>query len=132
MADNAGNARQFTTINEDIRCMNDWLKEYAMEDVCMESTGKYLLPIYDILEQNGLKPILTHPKYVKQAKRRKTDFRDFQMDFVLASFIPRLISWIYGNSLTVSAQADLYEDFRKEAIPEFYDCLQGVTGFHVL
>lgn len=86
---------QFTTTNDDIRRMSDWLKSYGVEDVCMESTGKYWIPVYDILEQNGLKPVLTHPKYVKQARGRKTDFRDaihianlFRMDLVVASFIP--------------------------------------------
>lgn len=51
--------------------------------------------MYDILENNGLCPVLTHPKYVKQAKGRKTDFRDaihianlFRMDLVVPSFIP--------------------------------------------
>ena len=87
--------RQFTSSNTDIRRMAEWLKSYGVLDVCMESTGKYWIPIYDILEQNGLKPVLTHPKYVKQAKGRKTDFRDaihianlFRMDLVVASFIP--------------------------------------------
>lgn len=87
--------RQFTSANSDIRRMADWMKNYGVQDICMESTGKYWIPVYDILEQNGLKPILTHPKYVKQAKGRKTDFRDaihianlFRMDLVVASFIP--------------------------------------------
>ncbi len=86
---------QFTTANSDIRRMAEWMKGYGVQDVCMESTGKYWIPVYDILEQNGLKPVLTHPKYVKQAKGRKTDFRDaihianlFRMDLVVASFIP--------------------------------------------
>lgn len=87
--------RQFTTTNNDIRRMADWFKSYGVSDVCMESTGKYWIPVYDILEQKGLKPVLTHPKYVKQARGRKTDFRDaihianlFRMDLVTASFIP--------------------------------------------
>lgn len=87
--------RQFTSANSDIRRMAEWFASYGVVDVCMESTGKYWIPVYDILEQNGLKPILTHPKYVKQAKGRKTDFRDaihianlFRMDLVVASFIP--------------------------------------------
>ena len=87
--------RQFTSANSDIRHMADWMKSYGVQDICMESTGKYWIPVYDILEQNGLKPVLTHPKYVKQAKGRKTDFRDaihianlFRMDLVVASFIP--------------------------------------------
>lgn len=87
--------RQFTTANSDIRRMADWMLGYGVLDVCMESTGKYWIPVYDILEQNGLHPTLTHPKYVKQAKGHKTDFRDaihianlFRMDLVVASFIP--------------------------------------------
>lgn len=87
--------RQFTTANSDIRRMAEWLLSYDVHDVCMESTGKYWIPVYDILEQNGLRPMLTHPKYVRQAKGRKTDFRDaihianlFRMDLVVASFIP--------------------------------------------
>lgn len=87
--------RQFTSSNNDIRCMAEWFSSYHVLDVCMESTGKYWIPVYDILEQNGLKPVLTHPKYVKQAKGKKTDFRDaihianlFRMDLVVASFIP--------------------------------------------
>ena len=87
--------RQFTTSNSDIRLMAGWFASYGVRDVCMESTGKYWIPVYDILEQNGMKPVLTHPKYVKQAKGKKTDFRDaihianlFRMDLVVASFIP--------------------------------------------
>ena len=86
--------RKFTTMNSDIRSMAIWLKEHGVQDVCMESTGKYWIPVFNILEQNGIKPILTHPKYVKQAKGQKTDFRDaihmasmFRMDLVVASFI---------------------------------------------
>lgn len=87
--------RKFKTVNSDIRTMALWLKEQGVEDACMESTGKYWFPVFNILEQNGLKPVLTHPKYVKQAKGQKTDFRDaihiaslFRMDLVVASFIP--------------------------------------------
>ena len=87
--------RQFKSTNSDIRSMAEWLKGYGVQDICMESTGKYWIPVFNILEQAALKPILTHPKYVKQAKGRKTDFRDavhiasmFRMDLVVASFIP--------------------------------------------
>ena len=59
--------KQFTTANSDIRQMAEWLLGYGVHDVCMESTGKYWIPVYNILEQNGLQPMLTHPKYVKQA-----------------------------------------------------------------
>ena len=87
--------RQFKSTNSDIRSMAEWFKSYGVQDICMESTGKYWIPVFNILEQNALNPILTHPKYVKQAKGQKTDFRDavhiasmFRMDLVVASFIP--------------------------------------------
>ena len=87
--------RKFTTMNSDIRSMALWFKEHGVGDVCMESTGKYWIPVFNILEQNSLKPILTHPKYVKQAKGQKIDFRDaihiasmFRMDLVVSSYIP--------------------------------------------
>ena len=87
--------REFTSSNSDIRRMAEWFSGYGVTDVCMESTGKYWIPVFDILEQSGMKPVLTHPKYVKQARGRKTDFRDaihianlFRMDLVVASFIP--------------------------------------------
>ena len=87
--------RQFRSSNSDIRSMADWFKSCGVQDVCMESTGKYWIPVFNILEQFGLKPVLTHPKYVKQAKGQKTDFRDavhiaslFRMDLVMPSFIP--------------------------------------------
>jgi len=87
--------RQFKSTNSDIRRMAEWLKSYGVRDICMESTGKYWIPVFNILEQSGLRPVLTHPKYVRQAKGQKTDFRDavhiasmFRMDLVVASFIP--------------------------------------------
>lgn len=87
--------RQFQSTNSDIRRMAQWFRDQGVQDACMESTGKYWIPVFNILEQCGLKPILTHPKYVKQAKGHKTDFRDavhiaslFRLDLVVASFIP--------------------------------------------
>ena len=87
--------RKFKTTNSDIRSMARWMAQYGVKDVCMESTGKYWIPVFNLVEQNGLKPVLTHPKYVKQAKGCKTDFRDavhianlFRMDLVVSSFIP--------------------------------------------
>ena len=60
----------------------------------MESTGKYWIPVFNILEDH-VKVILTHPKYVRAIKGQKTDKKDskwiadlFKHDLVRASFIP--------------------------------------------
>ena len=40
--------RKFTTRNNDIRSMALWLKGHGVEDACMESTGKYWIPVFNI------------------------------------------------------------------------------------
>ena len=84
----------FSTANSDILALRDWLLAQECHDVCMESTGKYWIPIFNILESH-MHVVLTHPKYVKAIKGKKTDKRDakwianlFRFDIVKASFIP--------------------------------------------
>lgn len=62
--------------------------------VCMESTGKYWIPVFNYLE-NDIHVCLTHPKYVRAIKGRKTDKKDskwiadlYKFDLVRCSFIP--------------------------------------------
>jgi len=86
--------RRFSTNTGDLRKLADWLISHGCKDVCMESTGKYWIPVFNILEQT-CNVCLTHPKYVKAIKGKKTDKRDakwiselFKCDLVRASFIP--------------------------------------------
>jgi transposase len=60
----------------------------------MESTGKYWIPVFNILEKT-CNVCLTHPKYVKAIKGKKTDKKDakwiselFKCDLVRSSYIP--------------------------------------------
>ena len=60
----------------------------------MESTGKYWLPIYNVLE-NDCTIVLAHPKYVQTIRSKKTDKKDakwiadlFKHDLVAGSFMP--------------------------------------------
>ena len=86
--------RRFSTNTGDLRRLADWLATHNCKDVCMESTGKYWIPVFNILEKT-CNVCLTHPKYVKAIKGKKTDKRDakwiseiFKCDLVRASFIP--------------------------------------------
>jgi len=61
----------------------------------MESCGKYWVPVFNSLEKAGINVCLTHPKYVKAIKGKKTDKKDakwiselFKCDLVRSSFIP--------------------------------------------
>lgn len=87
--------RRFSTYTKDLRLLVSWLGTFGCRDVCMESAGKYWVPIFNILEAAGLRVCLTHPKYVKAIKGKKTDKKDakwiselFKCDLVRSSFIP--------------------------------------------
>lgn len=88
------NQKSFSTINSDIQKFYDWLIENNCYHVCMESTGKYWIPIFNYLEAD-MDVCLTHPKYVKAIKGKKTDKKDskwiadlYKFDLVRCSFIP--------------------------------------------
>ena len=87
-------SRRFSTFTGDLRLCAQWLTANDCKDVCMESTGKYWIPIYNILEPT-CKIVLAHPKYVKAIRGKKTDKKDakwiadiFKHDLVSGSFIP--------------------------------------------
>jgi len=86
--------KSFSTFNSDIQKFHDWLIEHECKHVCMESTGKYWIPIFNYLEHD-IDVCLTHPKYVKAIKGKKTDKKDskwiadlYKFDLVRCSFIP--------------------------------------------
>jgi len=87
--------KRFSTFAGDLRRLCEWLASYGCRDVCMESAGKYWIPVFNALEKAGINVCLTHPKYVKAIKGKKTDKKDakwiselFKCDLVRSSFIP--------------------------------------------
>jgi len=86
--------KRFSTFTGDLRRCASWLAENNCKDVCMESTGKYWIPIYNTLETT-CHIVLAHPKYVKSIRGKKTDKKDaqwiadiFKHGLVSGSFIP--------------------------------------------
>lgn len=87
-------SKRFSTFTNDLRFCAQWLAENNCQDVCMESTGKYWIPVYNILEPS-CNIVLAHPKYVKSIRGKKTDKKDakwiadiFKHDLVSGSFMP--------------------------------------------
>lgn len=85
---------RFSTSTNGLRNLSQWLCSNSCTQVCLESTGKYWIPVYNILEAT-CKITLAHPKYVKAIHGKKTDKKDtkwiadlFKHDLVAASFIP--------------------------------------------
>ena len=86
--------KSFNTFTEDLIRCRDWLVSNDTLDVCMESTGKYWIPVFNILEEK-CKCIITHPKYVRSIPGKKTDKKDsiwiadmFKHGLVEPSFMP--------------------------------------------
>ena len=86
--------KSFNTFTEDLIKCRDWLVSNGTLDVCMESTGKYWIPVFNVLEEK-CKCIITHPKYVRTIQGKKTDKKDsiwiadmFKHGLVEPSFMP--------------------------------------------
>ena len=86
--------KQFSTLTKDIEHLKQWLADNDCKDVCMESTGKYWIPIFNILEDT-CHVVITHPKYVRAIPGKKTDKKDsvwiadiFKHGLVNPSFMP--------------------------------------------
>lgn len=87
--------KRFSTYNNDLHRFCDWLIAGNCFDVCMESTGKYWVPVFNILEERGIKVTIANPKWVKAVKGNKDDTKDskwigdlFRLGLVPGSFIP--------------------------------------------
>ena len=86
--------KRFSTFNNSILQFKQWLIENDCYDVCMESTGKYWYPIYNLLEDTIRLTIAT-PKWVRAVKGNKDDTKDskwigdlFRLGLVPGSYIP--------------------------------------------
>ena len=87
-------SHRFSTYTSGLKTLLQWLIDRNCKDVCMESTSKYWIPVYNILEK-GCSIVLAHPKYVKAIRGKKTDKKDakwiadlFKHDLVAGSFMP--------------------------------------------
>jgi transposase len=85
---------RFSSFSKGLRELSDWLAKYNCTEVCMESSGKYWIPVFNILEKTCF-VTLAHPKYTKPQKGNKTDRKDakwicdlFMCDMIKPSFIP--------------------------------------------
>jgi len=86
--------KRFSTFNNDILRFKQWLVDNDCYDVCMESTGKYWVPIYNLLE-GKIRVVIASPKWVAAVKGNKDDAKDskwigdlFRLGIVPGSFIP--------------------------------------------
>lgn len=86
--------KRFPTFNNSILEFKQWLLDNSCRNVCMESTGKYWVPVFNLLEDE-LSVTIANPKWVKAVKGNKDDTKDskwigdlFRLGLVPGSYIP--------------------------------------------
>ena len=67
--------KTFGTTTPDLLEMHDWLSEWELTHVAMESTGDYWKPVFNILE-DSFEVWLVNAEHVKHVSGRKTDVKD--------------------------------------------------------
>ena len=87
--------KRFSTFNNSLIEFRNWLLANDCQNVCMESTGKYYVPVYNALEGHISNVVVANPKWVRCIKGEKDDNKDakwiadlFKLGIVRSSFIP--------------------------------------------
>ena len=87
--------KRFSTFNNSLINFRNWLLANDCHNVCMESTGKYYVPVYNALEGHISNVVVANPKWVACIKGEKDDNKDakwiadlFKLGIVRSSFIP--------------------------------------------
>jgi transposase len=84
----------FGTTTAELVALREWLGEWAVSHVAMESTGVYWKPIWSLLEGH-VELLLVNARHLKTVPGRKTDVKDcewiaqlLQYGLLKASFVP--------------------------------------------
>ena len=87
--------KRFSTFHNSLVQFRSWLLDNDCQNVCMESTGKYYIPVYNALEAFIPNVVVANPKWVAVIKGEKDDNKDakwiadlFKLGIVRSSFIP--------------------------------------------
>ena len=149
--------KRFSTFNNSILEFKHWLLDNDCLDVCMESTGKYWVPVFNLLEDE-INVVIANPKWVKAVKGNKDDTKGskwigdlFRLGLVKGSYIPckkvrilreytryryKLVSYRsseknrYQNALTVCNVAldSVVSDIFGKSSTSIIDYLLGQSG----
>ena len=67
--------RTFLSFTGDLLTLSNWLKEYKITHIAMESTGVYWKPVFNIMEKD-FSVILVNARHIKNVPGHKTDRKD--------------------------------------------------------
>lgn len=72
------NVRSFGAFTDDLEKLACWLGSCGIEQVAMEATGVYWIPVYEILGPAGFEVRLVDPRQTKRLDGHKSDVQDCQ------------------------------------------------------
>ena len=68
--------RSFSCFTDDLHAMAKWLVACKIDTVALQSTGVYWMPVYDVLEEYGLKVFVVNARHTKNLPGRKSDVQE--------------------------------------------------------
>ena len=90
--------KRFSTFNNSLIQFRNWLIQNDCQNVCMESTGKYYIPVYNALEGHISNVVVANSKWCAVINGEKDNNKDakwiadlFKLGIVRSSFIPNRI-----------------------------------------
>ena len=117
--------KRFSTYQNSLIQFREWLISNDCQNVCMESTGKYYIPVYNALEGYISNVVVANPKWVRAIKGEKDDKKDakwiadlFKLGIVRSSFIPskdirvlrELTRYLYKLTCMNSSEKNRYQN----------------------
>ena len=92
---NSEDVKEYGVYSEDYQKLCEWLKEYKVTTIAMESTGTYWQNLFSSLVAYGFEVILVNGRQTKNIKGKKTDILDCQwiqklhtLGLLSSSFLP--------------------------------------------
>lgn len=69
--------QRYSTFTADLKSLVLWFKKCRIKTVAIEATGVYWVPVYEMLESEGIEVCLINPAEIK--RRKKSDVLDCQL-----------------------------------------------------
>jgi transposase len=70
--------RAFGSTTAQLQALSHWLQSAGVQSVAMESTSVYWIPLYELLEAQGIEVVLVNVRQLHGVPARKSDVRDCQ------------------------------------------------------
>ena len=116
--------RNFRCFTKDLHVMAKWLVACKIDTVAMQSTGVYWIPVYDVLEEHGLKVFVVNARHTKNLPGRKSDVRECQWVRQLHSY--GLLQNSFHPDAVIRRQLRVYWRERITLVQSASQCIQRI------